>query len=202
MTARDDLLKLLIDNVKHAPEGEPFTLKSGAKSMWYLDCRPVVFGNPRLVGEAVLDTLNDTVWGTDEDAAPVVIEAVGGPELGAVPIATAMAIEMNCRSFAVRKKPKDHGVDESLVIGDLRKDDNTIIVEDVVTSSGSILHAVVEAQDAGATIFVAACLLYRGDLIDGKVPNKLALPNHVHATETPSVPFVHLFTPRDLGIHG
>jgi orotate phosphoribosyltransferase len=190
---------------------EPFILKSGAKAWWYLDCRPVTFGFPRLVGKAVLDHLNYTIWGSIPyvDEAPQsyaqhVIDAVGGPAIGAVPIATSMAMALECRSFAVRPEAKDHGASgDSLIVGALEPGDKVIVVEDVFTSGGSLLSAMRAVNDAGAFVLAAVVLLYRGilDAESGRPPQTIIMPTTDPLEgQEPEVPFLQLFTPADLGL--
>jgi orotate phosphoribosyltransferase len=89
-------------------------------------------------------------------------ELVGGLEMGAVPIVSAVAAESyssangggRIAGFFVRKKPKEHGV-KALVEGlaDTRPGGRRVmIVEDVTTTGGSILQAVEAARAAGAEI--------------------------------------------------
>lgn len=173
MSNKDTLLEALIGQVKHAPEGEPFTLASGAQSMWYLDCRPVTFAYPQLVARVLLEELQ------------VNYNCVGGPAIGAVPIATAIGVVASVRTFAVRSEPKDHGADESLIIGALREGDETLVVEDVFTTGGSLARAIREVNKAGAGVAAACVLLNRSGEEDIKAEG---------------IPVHYLFTPADLGV--
>src|SRR5262245_41872268 len=80
-------------------------LASGRESDYYIDMRPTTVhpAGATCVGELICDALE----GLDA-------EFVGGLEMGAVPVATAVAIASHRRggrlqAFFVRKKPKDHG---------------------------------------------------------------------------------------------
>jgi len=82
-------------------------------------------------------------------------QAVGGPTLGADPIATAIAVTSFLRgfpllSFIVRKEPKGHGT-MSWIEGasHLRPGMRVILVEDVITTGGSILKACKAVREAG-----------------------------------------------------
>src|SRR5881628_2916272 len=84
-----------------------FTLASGRVSEYYVNCKQLL-SHPkyrRLLAELIADHLK----GWD-------IQAVGGMEIGAIPIATAVADYVydrtggELRTFVVRKKPKDHGM--------------------------------------------------------------------------------------------
>lgn len=190
----DRLLSVLKGAIKHGD----FTLASGAKSTWYLDCRPVTFSWPSLVANAFLDTL------PDEMLVPATI--VGGPAVGAIPIAVALGMDYGIRTFAVRPKPKDHGADlESLVIGDVRAGDRALVVEDVVTSGGSVARACSEVVKAGAEVIGVACLLKRGapsETFAFEDPNAepMHTEDHYNGDGMIVVPFFHLFTIADLGL--
>jgi orotate phosphoribosyltransferase len=198
MTPRDDVLSLLKAEIKHAPEGEPFILKSGEESSWYLDCRPVTFGQPNLVGNAVLDELDQKSLQARD------FTVVGGPALGAIPIAVAVGMLGNLRTFAVRPEPKDHGADGSLVIGDLRPGDRVLVVEDVLTSGGSLFHAIKEAVKAGAIVVAACVILYRGTPDSDGIPaSEIVMPHiDIHDDQALKIPLISLYSRVDLGVSG
>lgn len=187
MNTREHIQEILTNLVKHAPEDEPFILASGAESTWYLDSRPLTFGKPGLVATCLH---HHFVGETNLD-----FDAVGGPALGAVPIASAMAMYTNARGFAVRKEPKDHGADESLIVGDLRPGDRVLMVEDVVTTATSLLRAIRLVHEAGAHVIGAACLLNR----TGHESVGIELPR-LGEGGGGTIPFVALFVPKDLGV--
>jgi orotate phosphoribosyltransferase len=177
----------------HVLRGE-FTLAAGGTSDWYLDGRLASFGSPRVVGAAVAGELRARNIARPGD--PLV--AVGGPELGAVPVAVAAAFEGRWRSFAVRKRPKQgHGREGRRVEGPLRDGDRVVLVEDVVTSGGSLFRAwedlEAHCREEGVEVRVAAflCLLNRSDAEDD------AAERFRSAT---GVEFVSLLRVADLGL--
>jgi orotate phosphoribosyltransferase len=112
-----------------------------------------------LTGELLCDLLaNDTET-----------KAVGGLEMGAVPIATAAAIASHRRgrdigAFFVRKKPKDHGAKklvEGLPKGETLRGRNVVVVEDVTTTGGSALQAVAALREEGANIVLVLTIVDR-----------------------------------------
>ncbi len=81
--------------------------------------------------------------------------AVGGPTLGADPIATSVSLTSYQRgfpipAFIVRKQPKGHGT-MSWIEGasHLKLGMRVVLVEDVITTGGSILKACRAVRDAG-----------------------------------------------------
>jgi orotate phosphoribosyltransferase len=88
------------------------------------------------------------------------IDYVGGLEMGAVPIAGAVAqlsfmTGAPMQAFFVRKKPKEHGARlsvEGLMPGETLRGKRVVIVEDVTTTGGSAMKAVEAARESGAEI--------------------------------------------------
>jgi orotate phosphoribosyltransferase len=121
---------------------EGVTLSKGGTSTYYIDCR-MVTTHPEgafLIAEVILDLIED------DDVA-----AVGGPTLGADPIVGAVCYASRCRNrplrgFIVRKEEKKHGM-QKLVEGQLPDGARVVVVEDVVTSGGSVLEAIIAVVD-------------------------------------------------------
>ena len=88
------------------------------------------------------------------------VDYIGGLEMGAVPIAGAVAqlshmIGAPMQAFFVRKKPKEHGARlsvEGLMPGESLAGKRVVIVEDVTTTGGSAMKAVEAAREAGAEV--------------------------------------------------
>src|SRR5438094_7542304 len=107
MTDQQRLFQLM--NERAYREGD-FTLTSGRKSTFYFDSKPVILDGEgaRVVARLMLAELA---------RLPVRPVAVGGMELGAVPIAcavSALAPEPPPRVFIVRKQAKAHGTGQAL----------------------------------------------------------------------------------------
>jgi orotate phosphoribosyltransferase len=98
-------------------------------------------------------------------------DLVGGLEMGAVPIASAIAAVSHVQSrpvgaFFVRKQAKEHGTQslvEGLVRGDTMKDKRVVIVEDVTTTGGSALKAAKALEAEGAKIVRVLTIVDRLD---------------------------------------
>lgn len=125
-----------------------FTLASGKKASYYLDCKHVTLdpAGSRLVAEGILDLLA-------QDRMP---QAVGGMAIGADPI-TAAVVTMSAvrgtpiRGFMIRKESKGHGTNQ-FVEGPVRPGDEVAVVEDVVTTGGSSLTAIERAEGYGLKV--------------------------------------------------
>ena len=135
-------------------------LASGRKSDFYFDLRPTTVhpAGATCVGELICDALEG-----------MAVDFVGGLEMGAVPIATAVAIASHRRggklqAFFVRKKPKDHGARklvEGLPKGETLRGKNVVVVEDVTTTGGSALQAVAALREEGANIVLVLTIVDR-----------------------------------------
>lgn len=82
-------------------------------------------------------------------------EAIGGPTLGADPMASSVAVMsyqqgMPLPAFIVRKEPKGHGT-MSWIEGarHLHQGMKVVLLEDVITTGGSILKAADRVKEAG-----------------------------------------------------
>ncbi len=131
--------------------GETFKLASGRTSDFYCNLKPTMM-DPEgafLIGSLLSDAL-----------VSVKADAIGGLELGAVPLATVVAAISHAKgrplpAFFVRKQAKDHGTQslvEGLKRGDTLKGRRVIIVDDVMTTGGSSMKAVAAVQADGAVV--------------------------------------------------
>jgi orotate phosphoribosyltransferase len=124
------------------------TLASGRKSHFYFNLKPTML-DPE--GAALLAQLSL------EALAKEKLDAIGGLEMGAVPISGAVAaMSWICGTplpnFFVRKKPKEHGAKllvEGLVKGESLSGKTVAIVEDVTTTGESALKAAQAARSRG-----------------------------------------------------
>ncbi len=135
-----------------------FTLASGKKASFYLDCRRLTLDgeSANLVAEGILEKLQG-----DMPAA------VGGMAIGADPI-TAAVITLawqqghELRGFIVRKEAKSHGTGRQ-VEGPVNPGDRVVILEDVITTGGSSLAAIAHARDFGLTVDRLITIVDRGE---------------------------------------
>ena len=135
-----------------------FTLASGLNSQFYVDCRSLMAhpGSRRLVANLAYESLR-----------PVELDCLGGLEIGAISIATSISDfafaaqpPRTWRTFVVRKQAKDHGLGK-LIEGAVRSGDRALIVDDVLTSGGSLLNAIAAARQAGLVVNQALVIVDR-----------------------------------------
>ncbi len=123
---------------------DPFTLTSGRKSPVYVDCRKLI-GFPRARGE-LMDMAVRTIY---DEVGYEQIEVVAGGETAGIPFATLIAERMALPLCYIRKKPKGFGRN-ARIEGDLRENQNVLLVEDMTTDGGSKLSFIEGIRDAGA----------------------------------------------------
>lgn len=142
---------------EHAIREGEFTLASGRTSHWYLDGRQVAFRGDcvEIVGDAIVDALAEAGVAADD------FDAVGGPVVGAIPVALAVAFVTGKPSFAVRKEAKGHGTG-GRVAGVLAAGERVLVVEDTVTSGGSLLAALAALDEMSCPIVAVSLMLDRG----------------------------------------
>lgn len=133
-----------------------FTLASGKKSKYYLDCRKVTLDSAgaNLIADGMLELM-----GAD------LPDAVGGMAIGADPITAAIITVAGrtgrkLKGFIVRKEAKQHGTGRD-VEGPVQPGDRVIIVEDVVTTGGSSLAAIEKTEAFGLTVLGVLAIIDR-----------------------------------------
>lgn len=149
-----DLYRLVKDRAYR--EGS-FTLSSGKHSDYYFDGKKVLLDHvgSKLFARWLLeqiDTLNER---------PV---AIGGLEIGAIPIASVcMAMsDFPLNTFVVRKKPKAHGTGNQIE-GELKSGDAVVVVDDVITTGESTMKAVRALEEDGCKVLAIYCLVDRDE---------------------------------------
>ncbi len=133
-------------------------LTSGRRSPYYFDGRLVTLDpqGARLVGRALLALAR-------QDGAT----KIGGPTLGADPMVTAAALSSaldggaGLSAFIVRKQPKDHGTGGWCAGPAPEPGERVAVVDDTLTSGGSLLEAAERVAEVGAEIVGIYVLLDR-----------------------------------------
>lgn len=148
---KQELLKVL--NKKSIIRGQ-ITLSSGKKSSYYIDAKMTSLDNQGAVLAAKL--FSSQLKG---------IDSIGGPTLGADPFLGAILYECwrkkkTMGAFIVRKKLKTHGT-QKLIEGPLKPGQNVAIIEDVITTGGSVYQAIKTVEDFGAKVIKVLTLVDR-----------------------------------------
>jgi orotate phosphoribosyltransferase len=140
MDAKNELIKLLKE--KQAVKFGEFTLSSGRKSDFYVDCRKITLhpAGAKLIAKIILDKIRG-----------VKVDAIGGLTLGADPITSSVVALSDIPGFIVRKKEKEHGTKQKIE-GIIEPGFNVVIVEDVATTGASALQAIEAVESFGAKV--------------------------------------------------
>ena len=121
------------------------TLSSGKQAHYYMDVKRSLLRSrgARLVAELVGFRIRE-----------LRATAVGGLTMGADPVvsSTVTAFDGDLKGFYVRKEPKKHGLQRWIEGPKLDSSDRCLIVDDVVTTGGSIIDAIERARDDGLTV--------------------------------------------------
>lgn len=150
---RERLRTLIRD--KAVVHGE-VTLSSGIKANYYVDLRLITLmpEGAYLTALAMLDLVKD-----------LPVDAIGGPTMAADPMAGAIAAVgfQNGKAivgFMVRKAAKTHGMGR-MVEGPIRPGMNVVVIDDTMTTGGSLFQAIEEVEALGCTVVCVATLMDR-----------------------------------------
>ena len=155
--ARERLIERIRDLAYLYSENEDFTLASGRKSKHFFDMKPVMMDPEcaHLLGVLIHHQIEKIGQ----------VDAVGGLELGAVPL-TGIAIAKagrgsSLKGFIVRKEPKGRGGRKTgnppgIEGSSLQSGHRIVLLEDVTTTGGSALKAAQRLIEMGCD--VASCI--------------------------------------------
>jgi orotate phosphoribosyltransferase len=149
-SARERLIAALRE---HALVIGEVTLTSGSTASYYVDAKRAI-----LLPEGFL-ALGELVAAEAERAGAT---AVGGTTMGADPIAcAALAAGAPVKAFFVRKERKEHGLQRWVEGPPLEPGERCLVVEDVVTTGGSTIHAIERVRDEGFEVAGVVAVLDR-----------------------------------------
>ena len=136
---------------------QPIRLASGAMSSDFIDGKEALaeWRHLRLACEAIVEAVA---------ADGHRFDAVGGLTLGADALAVGIAAVHDCRWFFVRKEPKKRGTRRWVEGAQIGPGDTVLLVDDVVTTGGSIFKALDIVDQTGATTVAAVTLVDRSGL--------------------------------------
>lgn len=136
-------------------QGE-FTLASGKKSKYYFDGKKLTLSpeGAYWVGKVIFDEL-----------AEIGVDAIGGVAIGGYPIVSAVAVISHLEgkpilSFMVREVVKEHGTMRQIE-GHLKPGSRAAVVDDVITTGGSISRAIEAVEAANSKVVKVIVLVDR-----------------------------------------
>ena len=131
------------------------TLSSGRTAQYYVDVRRTLLRPEPFRAAGVL---------VAEEAAQLGAGAVGGPVMGAVPIACAAigaAGDGELQAFFVRKDRKEHGLQRWVEGPEIEPGTRALVVEDTVTTGGSVIEAIERLKEEGIALAGALAIVDR-----------------------------------------
>jgi len=146
-----DIAKLLLRiNAVFLKPNDPFTWASGIKSPIYCDTR-LVLGYPP-IRERIESELANLILEKFVD-----VEVIVGTSTGGIPHAAYVSDLLKLPMSYVRAKAKDHGR-HSLIEGALVDGKNVVVIEDLISTAGSVLDVVRTLKDANACVMGIASI--------------------------------------------
>jgi orotate phosphoribosyltransferase len=178
----DEKQRLLEIIKQHALKLGNFTLASGATSNYYIDAR-IITTHPEgayLIGKIIFTMLKEEGIG-----------AIGGPVMGAVPICSAVSLVSYLEgkpipAFFVRSSVKKYGT-QKCIEGNLNPGSRVVMVDDVITTAGSVLTSIEQVVEFGCEVVKVICVVDREE----SARQRLAERGYV---------LEPLFTKSDLGV--
>lgn len=161
---------------------EPRELSSGEMSRDFIDAKRALSRGRdlRLACQVIAESI---------ELRSIGYTAVGGLTLGADQFSHGIASHLadDTEWFVVRKKAKGRGTNQLVEGAVLDPTSRVLLVDDIVTTGGSIQQAHERVLDTGATVVAAVTLVDRGEVARAYF-------------ERLGVPYVPVFTYRSLGI--
>lgn len=151
---QDEIIsKLINEKIITISPDKPFTYASGMLSPIYTDLRLTI-------------AYPDLRHWIAEDLAKLIkkefpdVTIIGGVATAGIPHAAWVAEELHLPMIYVRPKPKDHGKGRQIE-GRFTKDDKIVLIDDLITTGGSVLNAVKATEkDGGQVIGVSSIFTY------------------------------------------
>ncbi|WP_367784082.1 orotate phosphoribosyltransferase [Streptococcus pluranimalium] len=132
---------------------EPFTWASGIKSPIYTDNR-ITLSYPEtrsLIENGFVEVIREHFSE---------VEVIAGTATAGIPHGAIIADKMNLPFSYIRSKPKNHGAGNQIE-GRVIKGQKMVIIEDLISTGGSVLEAVKAAQAVGIDVLgVVAIFTY------------------------------------------
>lgn len=116
-----------------------FKLSNGMLSDYYID-KYVFETDP-----AILDEISREIAAMLADDE---IDVIAGPELGAIPLVTAVSLETGINAAYIRKGEKHYGT-QARIEGSIDKGSRVAVVEDVTTTGGTIIDTANLVEEVG-----------------------------------------------------
>jgi len=138
-----------------------FVLSSGQKSNVYIDVK-LACTHPEVL-KAIAEEMAKRVESLEFDRIACI-------ELGGVPLAVALSLRLGKPYVIFRKRKKEYGTGEDCV-GEIRRGERVVVVEDVTTTGASAMSVVERVEERGGKVVAVVTVVNRG----AKLPNLISL---------------------------
>ncbi len=158
-TLRKQAKRMLIKRaLKLADTDRNFVLACGQSSKYFVDAKQMTM---RADGLAILSRL---IW---EEIRDLNVDAVGGPTLGADPLAAGVSMLSYMMGapidfFVVRKERQDHGLGRRIEGADIAGK-RVVLLEDVITTGSSLLNTIQAVRELDAEVVKLMAVVCRQD---------------------------------------
>ena len=163
MTLASQIASDLLDiQAVYLKPNNPFTWASGIKSPIYTDNR-VTLSYPEtrtLIENGFVDKIKEEF---------PEVEVIAGTATAGIPHGAIIADKMNLPFAYIRSKPKDHGAGNQIE-GRVTKGQKMVVVEDLISTGGSVLEAVAAAEREGADV-IGVVAIFTYELAKSKLKN-------------------------------
>jgi orotate phosphoribosyltransferase len=127
-----------------------FVLSSGLRSSYYFDkylfeTKPGILRRVAAMVAAMV---------------PAEADRLGGPELGAVALTSAVSLETGLSFVILKKQPKGYGTSKGIE-GELYEREKVVVVEDILTTGGEAIRAANTVTEAGAEVLIILAVIDR-----------------------------------------
>lgn len=143
-----------------------FILRSGKESSIYIE-KDLIYCNKELL-KRTIDEMVFTIQSLNEN-----FDVIVGPERGGLILAVPLSLELN-KTFAFTEKQELHNINFMVfrdVYIDVVKNKNILIVDDIITTGGSINRTMDAIKQAEGIIAGIVCIWNRGNISNvGNVP--------------------------------
>jgi len=149
ISSRDQLILALAD-IRCVRFGD-FTLRSGQRSPIYIDLRLLV-SHPNV--------LRDVARAYAQLLRPLAFDRLAAIPYAALPIGTAVSLELGCPLIYPRKEVKGHGTRQT-VEGEFQPGERVVVLDDLITTGASKLEAIAPLEELGLQVKDVVVLIDR-----------------------------------------
>lgn len=127
-----------------------FKLRSGKISSFYWD-KYRFESDPKLLSE-IIEPMAKIL--------PKSFDKLAGMELGGIPLATALSLQISKPCLFVRKVAKDYGT-RNRVEGGFKVGEIVVVIEDVITTAGQVVISIEQMRKLGLIVNDVVCVIDR-----------------------------------------